>query len=135
MSEPFIGEIRLFAGNFAPQGWALCQGQLLPIQQNTALFSILGTTYGGNGSTNFALPDLRDRAPVHHGQGTGLDNLELGETPGTGHTAAVVTSVNPARGTGTGSTSTPHNVYPVQQLPTLTMNYIIALQGIFPPRS
>ncbi|HEV2707623.1 MAG TPA: tail fiber protein, partial [Pyrinomonadaceae bacterium] len=64
MSEPFIGEIRMFAGNFAPRGWALCAGQILSIAQNTALFSILGTTYGGNGQTNFALPDLRGRSPV-----------------------------------------------------------------------
>src|SRR6185503_20598925 len=68
MSEPFIGQIMLFAGNFAPRGWAFCNGQILPIAQNTALFSILGTTYGGNGQTTFALPDLRGRVPVSSGQ-------------------------------------------------------------------
>jgi microcystin-dependent protein len=82
MSEPYIGEIRMFAGNFAPKNWALCNGQLLPISQNQALFSILGTTYGGDGRTNFALPDLRSRVPVHAGQGTGLSNYVLGEQTG-----------------------------------------------------
>jgi len=80
--EPFIGEIELFAGNFAPRGWALCDGQLLPISQNTALFSILGTTYGGNGQTTFALPDLRGRAPIHMGQGAGLTYRVIGELGG-----------------------------------------------------
>jgi microcystin-dependent protein len=82
MAEPFIAEIRLFAGNFAPQGWALCDGSILPINQNQALFSLLGTTYGGNGTTNFALPDLRGRAPIHVGQGPGLSPYTLGETSG-----------------------------------------------------
>jgi microcystin-dependent protein len=80
--EPFIGEIYLFAGNFAPRGYALCQGQLLPIAQNTALFSILGTTYGGNGVTTFALPDLRGRAPIGVGQGPGLSTIDLGQVGG-----------------------------------------------------
>ena len=71
MSEPFIGSLMLFGGNFAPRGWALCNGQLLPIAQNTALFSILGTTYGGNGQTTFALPDLRGRVPIHVRPGPG----------------------------------------------------------------
>jgi len=82
MATPFIGQITLFAGNFAPRGWAFCEGQLLPIAQNTALFSILGTTYGGNGETTFALPDLRGRAPIHHGQGPGLSDRYLGEQGG-----------------------------------------------------
>jgi microcystin-dependent protein len=82
MSEPFLGSIVLFAGNFAPRGWAFCDGQLLPIAQNQALFSLLGTTYGGNGQTTFALPDLRGRAPVHEGQGPGLQNYALGESAG-----------------------------------------------------
>ena len=81
--ECFIGEMRMFAGNFAPRGWGLAQGQLLPIAQNTALFSILGTTYGGNGQTTFALPDMRGRAPVGWGQGPGLTNRSLGEVGGT----------------------------------------------------
>ncbi|MBD2099557.1 phage tail protein [Leptolyngbya sp. FACHB-261] len=82
MSEPFIGEIRLFAGNFAPRGWAFCDGQLLPLAQSTALFSILGTTYGGNGKTTFALPDLRGRVPIHAGTGSGLSPYELGQAGG-----------------------------------------------------
>ncbi len=82
MAEPFIGQIILFAGNFAPRGYALCAGQLLPIAQNTALFSILGTTYGGNGQTTFALPDLRGRVPIGPGQGPGLSNHDLGEVSG-----------------------------------------------------
>lgn len=81
-AEPFLGEISLFAGNFAPRGYALCQGQLLPIAQNTALFSILGTTYGGNGQTTFALPDLRGRAPIGQGQGPGLSSITLGQVGG-----------------------------------------------------
>src|SRR6187399_3074015 len=83
MAEPFLGEIRLMSFGFAPKGWAFCNGQFLPINQNQALFSLLGTTYGGNGQTNFALPDLRGRIPVHSGQGPGLSNSSLGETGGT----------------------------------------------------
>ena len=82
MSEPFIGEIRIFGFNFAPRGWALCNGQLLSIAQNTALFSLLGTMYGGNGQTTFGLPDLRGRVPVHFGQGPGLSNYSQGEVAG-----------------------------------------------------
>jgi microcystin-dependent protein len=78
----YTGEIRMFAGNFAPSNWAFCNGQLLTISQNAALFSIIGTTYGGNGQTNFALPDLRGRVPVQFGQGSGLSNYSLGETGG-----------------------------------------------------
>jgi microcystin-dependent protein len=80
--QPFLGEFMIFAGNFAPRGWALCDGQLLPITQNTALFSILGTTYGGNGTTTFALPDLRGRLSVHQGQGSGLSPYLLGQLGG-----------------------------------------------------
>ena len=82
MATPFIGQITLFAGTFAPRGYALCNGQLLAIQSNAALFSILGTTYGGNGTTNFALPDLRGRAPIHAGTGPGLSNYQLGQNGG-----------------------------------------------------
>ncbi len=82
MAEPFIGQIMLFGGNFEPRGWAFCNGQLLSIAQNTALFSILGTTYGGNGQTTFALPDLRGRAAVGFGQGPGLSNYDLGQSTG-----------------------------------------------------
>ena len=80
--DPFVAEIRIFPFNFAPRGWAWCDGQLLPLSQNTALFSLLGTTYGGNGKSNFALPDLQGRAPMHPGQGPGLSLHDLGETGG-----------------------------------------------------
>ncbi|TCL10321.1 microcystin-dependent protein [Roseivirga ehrenbergii] len=80
--DPFLGEIVMFAGNFAPRGWAFCDGQLMAISQNTALFSILGTTYGGDGRTTFALPDLRGRAAIHPGTGPGLSNYRLGQRGG-----------------------------------------------------
>src|SRR5919109_3928213 len=82
MSDPYVAEIRIFPFNFAPRGWAFCNGQLLPISQNTALFSLLGTTYGGNGQTTFALPDLRGRVPISSSQGPGLSNYDLGEIGG-----------------------------------------------------
>jgi microcystin-dependent protein len=82
MADPFVAEIRIFPFNFAPRGWAWCDGQLLPLSQNTALFSLLGTTYGGNGKSNFALPDLQGRAPMHPGQGQGLSLHDLGEAGG-----------------------------------------------------
>src|SRR5690242_1359485 len=82
MSDPFVAEIRIFTGNFAPRGWALCDGQLMSISQNTALFSLLGTTYGGNGTSNFALPNLQGCAPMQAGQGPGLSLRDLGETGG-----------------------------------------------------
>ena len=82
MSEPFIAEIRIFAGNFAPRGWAFCDGQLLPIAQNTALFSLIGTTYGGDGRTTTALPNLQGRAPMHPGRGPGLTSRRLGQRGG-----------------------------------------------------
>ncbi|MDQ6804015.1 MAG: tail fiber protein [Actinomycetota bacterium] len=83
MSEPFLGEIRMFGFNFAPQGWAMCNGQTLSISQNTALFSLLGTQYGGNGQTTFALPDLRSSVAMHQGQGPGLSPYVIGEKAGT----------------------------------------------------
>lgn len=82
MADPFVAEIRIFPFNFAPKGWAWCNGQILPISQNTALFSLLGTTYGGDGKSTFALPDLQGRAPMHPGQGPGLSLHDLGETGG-----------------------------------------------------
>ncbi|HEX9595556.1 MAG TPA: tail fiber protein [Anaerolineales bacterium] len=93
--ESFIGSIILFAGNFAPRDWAFCQGQLLSIAQNTALFSILGTTYGGNGQTTFALPDLRGRAPIGVGQGPGLSNITLGEQSGSENVTLLATNMPP----------------------------------------
>src|SRR5687768_13612507 len=113
MDTPFIGQIVLFAGNFAPRGWAYCQGQLLSIAQNTALFSILGTTYGGNGQTTFALPDLRGRVPVGTGQGPGLPNISLGEQAGeTSHTLItqeMPAHIHPVRAsTNTANTANPN---------------------------
>ena len=82
MAEPFMGEIRMFGGNYAPRGWALCDGQLMGTGQNDALFSLLGTVYGGDGRTTFGLPDLRGRIPIHQGQGPGLPNYKLGHKAG-----------------------------------------------------
>jgi microcystin-dependent protein len=99
MSEPFIGEVRMFAGNFAPRGWAFCNGQLLSIAQNTALFSILGTTYGGDGQTTFALPNLQGRFPMHWGNGQGLSQRTLGELSGT-ESVTILTNQMPAHSHG-----------------------------------
>ena len=107
MADPFVAEIRIFPFNFAPKGWAWCDGQLLPLSQNTALFSLLGTTYGGNGKTTFALPNLQGSAPMHPGQGQGLSLHDLGETGGSEtisllqseiptHAHGVMANVNPA---------------------------------------
>ena len=174
MSDPFIGEIRLFGFNFAPRGWAQCNGQLLPISQNTALFSILGVTYGGDGRTTFGLPNLQGRAALSFGQGPGLSSRTLGQSGGEDaatlinselpqHTHPVAASTNvgdqstPANtlwATGAGGRgqnfyasgadvamssqaigpagdSQPHNNLP----PYLALNFCIALQGVFPPRS
>ncbi|SDT96953.1 phage tail protein [Halopseudomonas salegens] len=90
MSEPFVGEIRMFAGNFAPRGWAFCDGQLLAVSQNDALFSLLGTIYGGDGRTTFGLPDLRSRIPVHAGHGPGLSERRLGSKGGAEHVTLTV---------------------------------------------
>ena len=172
MSNPFLGEIRMFAGNFAPKGWALCNGQLMSIAQNTALFSILGTTYGGNGQTTFGLPNMQSRAPIHAGQGTGLSNYVLGEMIGVEnvgltinnlptHTHSLLgssgggTQASPSGGvpavksTGTsmnyagsanvtmgGAIGTTGGNLPISIIqPVLCVNFIIALQGIFPSRS
>src|SRR5580765_7142492 len=99
MADPFVAEIRIFPFNFAPKGWAWCNGQLLPLSQNTALFSLLGTTYGGDGKSNFALPDLEGRAPMHPGQGPGLSLHDLGETGGT-ETVTLLESEMPAHSHG-----------------------------------
>ncbi|HEX7175543.1 MAG TPA: tail fiber protein [Pyrinomonadaceae bacterium] len=95
MADPFVAEIRIFPFNFAPKGWAWCNGQLLPLSQNTALFSLLGTTYGGDGKSTFALPDLQGRAPMHPGQGPGLSLHDLGETGGS-ETVSLLISEIPA---------------------------------------
>ncbi len=173
MSNPFVGEIRMFAGNFAPTGWAFCNGQLLPISQNTALFSILGTTYGGDGRSTFALPDLQARMPLGAGNGPGLTPRLLGESAGEAahavstsempaHTHAIQTAVAPdsAQPTPTSlwarssdnaalyhaeADLVPMAASAVQsngagwahnnQSPALAVSFIIALQGVFPPRS
>ena len=165
MSEPFLSEIKIVSFNFPPKGWALCNGQLLPINQNQALFSLLGTTYGGNGQTNFALPNIRGRVPIHIGNGhtlgeaagstsvtvniqqlpTHLHALQATNTNGAiaNPTNAVLgaannfytnpvslTTLNPASVTSVGG-SQPHN----NMMPYLVLNFIIALQGIFPSRN
>jgi len=175
--DPFLAEIRIFPFNFAPKGWAFCDGQILPLSQNTALFSLLGTTYGGNGLSNFALPNMQGNAPMHPGQGPGLSLHDLGETAGSetvtllqteipSHSHAIMAIGAPppanagapgptlalARSSGTSlykqpafgnigamSDSTnapaggnlPHN----NMQPYLTLNFCIALQGVYPPRT
>lgn len=124
MADPFVAEIRMFPFNFAPKGWAFCDGQLLPLSQNTALFSLLGTTYGGDGKSTFALPDLQGRAPMHPGQGPGLSLHDLGETGGSetvtlleseipAHSHTLSTSVRPADSLNPGQLSpgTGNNMY------------------------
>lgn len=106
MAEPFLAEIRIFSCNFAPKGWALCNGQLLPINQNQALFALLGTTYGGNGTTNFALPDLRSRAPIHVGSGFTLGQRG-GEEAHTITIAEMPAHTHQMSGSGDGPTVTP----------------------------
>jgi microcystin-dependent protein len=172
MSDPFLAEVRIFPFPFAPRGWALCNGQVLPISQNTALFSLLGTTYGGNGTSNYGLPNMQGNVPMHPGQGPGLSQYVLGETGGS-PTVTLVQSQMPShphalmaeaqlQGNKSGPSSTtsyaktksgtpyqaannaamaptaigfsgsnqPHN----NMMPYLTLNFCIALQGIFPPR-
>ena len=169
MSEPFVGEIRPVAFTFAPNGWALCQGQIMDISQNTALFSLLGTTFGGNGTTNFALPDLQGNIALGARQGPGLSNYLDGEVGGTSSvtlTAGQIPAHNhPVVGSSASSTSlspvgkfpgtTARKVYTSptsgqfisdaviadgggqahnNMQPFLSINYIIALNGIFPPQ-
>lgn len=119
--EPLLGEVKMFAGNFAPRGYAFCNGQLLPITSNTALFSLLGTTYGGDGRTTFGLPDLRGRVPVHAGSSTGpgLKPIKLGQK-------------SPAYGF---KKANPDDANSSETTPTLGINYIIALEGIYPSRN
>lgn len=107
MSTPFIAEIKMFAGNFAPRSYAFCNGQILSIAQNTALFSLVGTTYGGNGQTTFALPDLRGRCPIHSGnsQGPGLPGVQLGEMAGTPSVTLLTTNMPAHNHALTGATT------------------------------
>jgi microcystin-dependent protein len=110
MSSPFLGEIRIFPYTFAPRGWAFCAGQILSIAQNTALFSLLGTNYGGNGQTTFGLPDLRGRAPIGQGQGPGLTNISLGEMAGVESTTLLSTNMpQHTHSLAEGTTSTTKN--------------------------
>ncbi|HMZ22582.1 MAG TPA: tail fiber protein, partial [Blastocatellia bacterium] len=106
MADPFVAEIRIFPFNFAPRGWAWCDGQLLPIRQNTALFSLLGTTYGGDGKSNFALPDLQGRTPMHPGQGPGLSLHDLGEIGGS-ETVSLLESEIPSHSHTVGAQNVP----------------------------
>ncbi len=160
---PFLGQINLFAGNFAPRGWALCDGQLLAISQYSALFSLLGTIYGGDGRTTFALPDLRGRAPVHKGTGAGLSPYQQGRTGGLESVTLGVTELpahdhgvevqyldfslvgtdveagvadDSAQASDTQETSNAGSGQSHEnRQPHLAINYIIALQGVFPSRS
>jgi len=171
MSEPFVGEIRMFAGNFAPRGWSFCDGQLLAVSQNDALFSLLGTTYGGDGRTTFGLPDLRGRIPIHQGTGPGLSPRRLGSKAGAesvtlttnqmpSHTHDVIVNnaaadqtsptghvlAETAPKTYTDATARQENMSSssvtntgggrshANLMPTLCLNYIIALVGIYPSR-
>ena len=174
MADPFVAEIRMFGFNFAPTGWAQCNGQLLPISQNTALFSLLGTYYGGDGKSTFALPNLQGSTPVHAGQGNGLSEYFLGQQGGsqfvtlllseipfhnhsflganeTGEQKTLANNaalVNAAGGniyqTNTSANLTQFNVQAVSiaggslphnnMQPYLTVNFCIAMQGVFPPR-
>lgn len=171
--DPFVAEIRIFGFNFAPTAWAFCNGQLLPISQNTALFALLGTFYGGDGKSTFGLPDMRGNAPMHYGQGVGLSDHIIGEASGSTtvnlltsevppHTHSVLGNISPsnlatpsatrayarsAPGTAYKATPTldatfapeaiaptggsvPHN----NMMPSLVLNFCIALQGVFPQR-
>jgi microcystin-dependent protein len=171
MADPFVGEIRIFPFNFPPTGWAFCAGQLLPISQNTALFALLGTFYGGDGKSTFALPDMQDAAPIHQGQGQGLSEYFLGQEGGSQfvtlllseipfhqHTLnansedgnrAVPQDATLARYDAAYQTNVNANLQPMafQALPPaggslphnnmmsfLTLNFCIALQGVFPQR-
>lgn len=117
MSEPFIGEIRMVGFNFAPRGWAMCDGQLLAISSYTALFSILGTTYGGDGRTTFALPDLRGRTPIHEGQGPGLSPYPLGQKSGYQTWQLSVNQIPAHRHTGRGTSDPAEESEPAGKLP------------------
>jgi microcystin-dependent protein len=126
MADPFVAEIRIFPFNFAPKGWAWCDGQLMPLSQNTALFSLLGTTYGGNGKSNFALPDLQGRAPMHPGQGPGLSLHDLGETGGS-ETVTLLESEIPAHShVMTASRGDGVERIPAGQLPAAGIGGIVA---------
>src|SRR5262245_39378135 len=130
MSEPFLGQIRMFAGNFAPRGNAFCMGQILSIAQNTALFSLLGTTYGGNGQTTFALPDLRGRSIVGMGQGPGLTNITQGEVGGTETVTLLITQM-PAHNHAATATSTLQGATETGDKANPTGRMLAAVQNLY----
>lgn len=137
--EPLLGQVVLFSGNFAPRGWAFCDGQLLEIASNEALFSILGTTYGGDGHDTFGLPDLRGRVPMHAGAGPNLTPRAIGEKTGSEKVTANATSssvgVAAPQQTETSGRALLADLSVDTMQPTLCMNYIIALDGMFPRRN
>ena len=178
MSNPFLGEIRMFAGNFNPRGWAFCKGQLLPISQNDALYALIGTTYGGDGQETFGLPDLQGRLPINQGQAPGLSNYIIGQKGGTesvtltiqqmpahSHTLSATDATGsqpaptntsfPATLRGTAELYAVPGANPLKQgamnnnsisavggnqahenrMPALVINFIIALEGVFPSRN
>lgn len=132
-SDPFIGEVIMFAGTFAPRGWAFCDGQILAINQHQALFSLLGTTYGGDGRTSFALPDLRGRVAIHKGDGPGLSSYRLGQKGGTETVSFAKKPMSPGKNRSINIVNAESRTSNMQ--PFTTINYIIALQGTFPSRS
>jgi microcystin-dependent protein len=133
MSDPFVGGIRMFGGTFAPKGWALANGQLLSINQNQALFSLLGTFYGGNGSSTFALPSLQGRMPMHAGQGPGLSARALGSYGGVEYVTQQTTQVPGAPVSPIQAVLGFQQQVPIMS-PFAVVNFIIALQGVFPAR-
>jgi microcystin-dependent protein len=135
MTDQFVAEIRIFAANFAPVGWAQTNGQVLAISQNTALFSLVGTFYGGNGTSNFALPNLQSCMPMHMGQGPGLSPRDLGEQGGAETFSFGAVAIPSAPTTPTINASVGFRQQFQTVSPFLVLNFIIALQGIFPPRS
>ena len=138
MSEPFLGEIRMFAGNFAPRSWAFCDGQLLAISQNSALFSLFGTIYGGDGRTTFGLPDCRGRSPIHAGDGPGLGSVRLGAKSGSNASGAVAATTSVSIDRGLGKTQQTWDALPVGAEPAtsqLFVNFIVAEFGIYPSPS
>jgi microcystin-dependent protein len=133
MSDPFIGEIRMFGGNFAPAGWAMCQGQLLPISENDALFALIGTTYGGDGQETFALPDLQGRAPVHMGTGPGGVTFQIGEKAGT-ETETLTTQQLPLHNHAVlGSAANGGTTSPIQNVPATAAEVTVFAYGVDNP--
>lgn len=137
MADPFVGEIRMVGFNFPPVGWAFCNGQLLPISQNTPLFSLLGTTYGGDGESTFALPDFRGRVAINQGQGPGLSQRDLGEIGGEEAPSlpAQKAEIPQSPNNPTILAYAPGGGRVDNMQPYLTVSFIIALQGVFPPRA